>query len=138
MSPSHSQKAHAHAFCCHRGENLTFWTAVREYQKIEDDEDRTTRAKKLYKEYVVDGADQQINVPSGIQRKIKKEIDKIQKEGATASVEMYNAASDEIFTLMERDTFKRFREDKDAVSKLVNDFFKDFAAELQDGRVSFE
>ena len=43
---------------------------------------------------------------------------------ATPPADLFDRASREIFTLMERDTHERFKEDADAERALVDDFFK--------------
>jgi len=80
------------------------------------DEDATY----LYKKYIVDDADYQINIPN----KMRKELDKIVNDG-TFSWDMYVGASDEIYRLLEKNNFARLvktQEYEDFLREHVGDF----------------
>lgn len=61
--------------------------------------------------YVADGAERQTNLPSGVQRAIEGAVGAAGKEGGSRlAADVFDAAVDEIFTLMWKDTLPRFRE----------------------------
>ena len=55
---------------------------------------------------------------------------------ATCSANIFDAASEEIFKLMERDTFSRFKSDPQAISQLVDGYYKSANKEGR-GNVSY-
>ena len=96
-------------------ENLAFWRATQAYAELDDEDARRAKAAELIATYVKSGAELQVNLPSAVQAKVLKGA-----EGAAR--ELFVAAAAEIFRLMERDTYRRFREEG-AAQKLVDEFF---------------
>ena len=98
-------------------------------------------AKKLVDEYIVDGADSQVNIPGGMQ----KAIEAADKAGDAATLfEKMKDAQAEIYLLMARDNYPRFVKSKefedllkeigsygDEVKDLVSE--KDLTMLVQDG-----
>ena len=97
-------------------ENLSFWQAARAYTELELPEDRAAEAREIYETYIKDGAERQVNLPSGLQKSVTQGIE-------AAEETLFDAAAEEIFRLMERDTFKRFRDDPEAAEGLVDEFY---------------
>ena len=63
----------------------------------------TEAATQIYGDYVKPGSETQINVPSKMQKAIKAKID-----AKEISIHMFDAAQQEIFNLMSRDSYQRF------------------------------
>ena len=97
-------------------ENLAFWQAVRAYREIEDGAERLAKEKELEEEFVTEGSMRQVNLPSGIYSTLVKALKDCITE---APPDVFDAASEEIFKLMERDTFARFKNDPEASDRLV-------------------
>lgn len=106
-------------------ENLAFWQAVREYRAIEGGPARLTRAREIDTEFVQEGSMRQVNLPSGLVAKFTTALAACESE---APVDIFDAASDEVFRLMERDTFSRFKSDPSALSNLVDGYYAAAAA----------
>ena len=98
-------------------ENLAFWQAVRAYRAIEDGEARAARARELEQEFVAEGSMRQVNLPNGVQKAL---LTAIAEYGSNAPIDLFDVASDEIFRLMEKDTFARFKNDPGAIADLVS------------------
>ena len=122
-------------------ENLTFWQAVRGYR---DAEDRYSAAKVIMDHYVRPGSEEEVNLPSGIRETLVKTFDESdaaassgQGQPAPPPESLFEAAEEEIFKLMERDAFARFKSNPEAVAAVVDEFFA--TADIsQDGYVSFD
>jgi len=121
-------------------ENLDFWQAATKFRTefpADDDDVALTLAQSIINMHVRDGSDRQVNLPAKVQKQILQEVATAVTGGNKIKRTIFEAAAQEIFTLMERDTYKRFRSDKEAVSTLVDNFFKE--ADIQkDGLVHFE
>ena len=63
------------------------------------------RAAQLVKIYIGDGAEQQINVPSGMAKAVLKKVDE-QRDGVDAA--LFDECRHEIYTLLQRDALPRF------------------------------
>ena len=99
--------------------------AVREYRAIEGGPARLTRAREIDTEFVQEGSMRQVNLPSGLVAKFTTALAACESE---APVDIFDAASDEVFRLMERDTFSRFKSDPSALSNLVDGYYAAAAA----------
>lgn len=114
-------------------ENLTFWQAVRAYRSASD---RRATAEEIITQYVRAGSDEEVNLPHTIKNGVLREFE------ATGSDEqppetLFSSAEEEIFKLMERDAYARFKSSPEAVGAVVDEFFA--GADLsQDGFISFE
>ena len=100
-------------------ENLDFWQAVREYQGLTSGVERLARAKVLHETYIAEGAVSQVNIASGTQKSLGQALHECSTEAPTS---LFDAASDEIFKLMERDTFSRFKRDPEAIRSLLSSY----------------
>mmetsp|Transcript_53874 Transcript_53874/g.148540 ORF Transcript_53874/g.148540 Transcript_53874/m.148540 type:complete len:290 (+) Transcript_53874:562-1431(+) len=87
------------------------------------DSKRLAAARKLHRRFVTDDADDMINLPFQIQQKITTEITAAQSGGAAIRSAVFEEAEQEIFRLMERDTYARFRSDPAALGELIESFF---------------
>mmetsp|Transcript_2948 Transcript_2948/g.7811 ORF Transcript_2948/g.7811 Transcript_2948/m.7811 type:complete len:373 (+) Transcript_2948:64-1182(+) len=116
-------------------ENIEFWKAVQEFQHAPDGE-RAAAAADLAKRYVRSGAERQVNLPDNVARAALKAVDAADKSGQPPSADVFDRAQSEIFRLMERDTFSRFKSDPTMVDKLADDFFSKVDVDAS-GRVSY-
>ena len=113
-------------------ENLTFWQGARAYRTTKD---RRGSAEALVKQYVRPGADEEVNLPAGIRKPLLSAYD-AHADGADMPDDLFAKAEEEIFKLMERDAFARFKGSSEAVGAVVDEFFA--SADLSnDGAISF-
>ena len=88
----------------HSEENLEFWLAAQAHATITNDGARRADAAAIIERYVRDGADAQVNLPAKVRRAV---LDGHGAGGAPAA--LFDAAAAEVFVLMERDTFERYK-----------------------------
>ena len=96
-------------------ENLDFWIAAREFKKGTEEKDALKRsAIDLFERFCKEGSDHQVNLPCSIRSPLDTAIkdDKIDSE-------MFEKAEDEIYRLMVRDNYARFKRTPD-----FKEFFK--------------
>ena len=96
--------------------------AVRAYRDVEEGAARAAQAAELNDEFVKEGAPRQVNLPSEMQREIQEALAALAVDGSPPST-LFDRASDEIFKLMEKDTFNRFKQDDTASDALVERFY---------------
>ena len=89
-------------------ENIVFWSAHREYSKNPSNQ----AAINLYELYLSEKAALQVNIPGTMRSEIKKNID-----AGEGGPDVFIMADKEIYKLMVRDNFARFRK---------SDLFKTF------------
>ena len=120
-------------------ENLAFWQAVTEYKATEDGAERVKKALALEREFVEDGAERQVNLPSSIRQPLLAAL-KASSVDAPPDPSVFDAASTEIFKLMERDTFARFKNNPDAIRGLVDAYYTSVVSEAgaSSNSVSFD
>ena len=115
-------------------ENLQFWQATRSFKALPAAE-RDARARAIAAEYVQDESTKQVNLPS----KIRLDLLKYIKAGASDTppdIDIFDPAAEEIFKLMEKDTFARFKSDDNATQELLDRFFA--AVEIgPDGQITY-
>ena len=87
----------------HAGENLDFWLSVKEFASNPDVDKR--KAKHIFVTFCAEYADRQVNLP----HKMLAEIDTKLKNDEV-SPDIFDAARQEIFRLLERDKLVRFRQ----------------------------
>jgi len=106
-------------------ENLKFWQETKRYATVEEGE-RLKLARELNSTYVEAGAEQQVNLPSKCVKKIGDALKAAKAaDAAPLPADLFAECGTEIFKLMERDTFARYRQDGNAVDRLVDDFFNE-------------
>ena len=89
----------------HSEENLEFWLAAQAHVAIADAAARRADAAAIVDRYVRDGAAAQVNLPA----KIRSALLATHGAGHTPPV-LFDVAAAEVFRLMERDTYRRFKE----------------------------
>jgi len=109
-------------------ENLDFWQAVQAFKQLKNEEERAERAHAIELEFLADSSERQVNLPSGVMNTLRAAIAGCSKE-APPSLNVFDAAATEIFSLMERDTFSRFKQDPEAIQSLLDSYFSSAAKE---------
>ena len=119
-------------------ENLAFWHAARDFREKVGEEERAAEAKKIMERFILDGVDEEINLPSLLKSKLLQDW-AVSLSGAdrTPPVNLFADAENEIFMLMERDTFKRFKENPRGAAAIIDDFFQQ-ADKHHDDVITFE
>lgn len=117
-------------------ENFAFWQEARKYAQAAE-EARRELAEGLLEQYINSGAAQQVNLPSRITNAIHERL--ASSKPGPPPADLLDAAAQEIFVLMERDTHERFKEDQQQAHALVDDFFDNARGSSNaTGEVSFE
>ena len=94
-------------------ENLLFFLDVEEYRQIEDTAQRQAAAQHLFNTYILEDAILEVNINFKSKRTIHAGI-------VAPSVYTFDRAQEEIYHLMESDSFARFRKSA-AAKKLVDE-----------------
>ncbi|KAL1504066.1 hypothetical protein AB1Y20_010476 [Prymnesium parvum] len=116
-------------------ENINFWKQARAYVKASA-EDRPALAKAIVDTFIADSAEFQINIPHGM-RKGTLEAFRKAKESGEYPDNMFKDSEEEIFTLMDRDTWARVKADPKMTKSMASNYFT--AADTnKDGIVSYE
>jgi len=82
-------------------ENYKFWLAVNDFRRINPVHHE--KMKEIMETFVKPGATEEVNIPSDVRGKCVK----LAEEGGTQT--MFDVAQDEIYSLMEKDTWNRFK-----------------------------
>ena len=115
-------------------ENLTFWQAACAYRSA-DDGSRHASATAIVDRYIRPNSQEEVNLPGPVREQVLRDF-AAASPANPPSRELLSSAEVEIFKLMERDAFARFKSDPDAVQAVVDDFFAQ--ADLsQDGTISY-
>jgi len=129
-------------------ENIEFWRKAREYRDSHasrSDAENAKLATEIILRFVVEGVDEEVNLPSAVKEAIlckdpkysKSESAPFKKVPAEAADQwLLNDAEQDIYKLMERDAFARFKSDPDAVGRVVNEFFQSADVD-HDGLITF-
>ena len=116
-------------------ENLTFWQEARAFHTLAADE-RLAAATKLIEHYVRNGAEEEVNLPDKIKKSTLGAYEACKIVAEAPPPALFAEAEEEIFKLMERDAYARFKANPESVSAVVESFFK--TADLSaDGFISF-
>ena len=85
---------------------------------------------------MADGAERQVNLPSKVRESLTSTLKGCHED---APATLFDVASEEVFKLMERDTFARFKNNPDAIKSLVDAYYSSVDKEARVlGAVSFE
>ena len=116
-------------------ENIKFWKVSRAFRDLPAAL-RAAEAQEIFDTYIVPGAEQQVNIPGTMISKLKDAVATMKSSGEPPPADMFAPAEKEIFKLMERDTYTRFKQDPEMISRLCEVFF-DAADGNHDGHVNF-
>lgn len=89
-------------------ENLDFWISSNEFKSTEALENLDETANEIYEKYCKEGAEKQVNLP----HKIRSEIETAITNNAVDK-HSFDVASNEIYQLMVRDNYARFKRTQD-------------------------
>jgi adenylate kinase len=103
----------------HAGENIDFWVAGNDFMNnVEADlEKRMERAKLIFVTFCAEFADRQVNIAHAMLTKIDARLNK----GNVVAPDLFNEAMQEVYKLMEKDKFARYKK---------SEIFKSFMARL--------
>lgn len=85
-------------------ENLDFWVACEDYKKSIPSE-MATKAKKLYQQHVEADAPNEVNLDAATREETRQNVQ-------NACPSCFNVAQKTIYTLMEKDSYRRFLKSK--------------------------
>lgn len=106
----------------HSEENLDFYQKALEYEQLTDTE-RLAFALHLYEEYVKDGADQQVNLPAKYVKEVEKGLSPADSGCVVPRADLFAKCKQEIYSLLEKDSFCRCKQNPRFIDKVVDDFF---------------
>ena len=89
----------------HAGENIDFWSAAEDFSSCTCESVRTEKAKSMWLLFCADYADRQVNLPHSI----SSELDECINTKNRFDPDLFDAAKKEIFKLMEKDNFARYK-----------------------------
>jgi len=104
-------------------ENLMFWNAARKYREGLTYDERPPAAASMMEEFVRNGADMEINLPSLMKAKLVDEYH-LACQLDHFPINLFADAENEILLLMERDSFSRFRQNEQCITAIVDGFLK--------------
>lgn len=108
----------AHLNAEYSSENLDFWNAVHQYNSMSQDKHRKIRAADMMNKYIKDSSSAQINISARTGQRIEEGFAAGRYKG------LFNEAQAEIYELMRKDSFARFRD-----SKPFQDFVAKYAGQ---------
>ena len=113
------------------GENIKFWKETHRYRHNTDPGHLFSEATRIFDEYVSETAGSQVNVKSNVRVAIKKNLQK-----KKVNPHLFDAARKEIYELMARDNFSRFKQGP-LFRKLLDEVqcYKDSMVTIDDVRV---
>lgn len=96
-------------------ENMEFWNACEEYKKTPSNK-MAAKAKQIYNQYVETDAPNEVNLDSATREETRQNLE-------SAGPSCFDEAQKKIFTLMEKDSYRRF-----LLSKLFRELSSSAAA----------
>ncbi|XP_053551820.1 regulator of G-protein signaling 3 isoform X5 [Bombina bombina] len=82
-------------------ENLDFWLACEDYKKVKSQSKMTSKAKKIFSEYIAIQSCKEVNLDSYTREHTKENLQNINRT-------CFDLAQKRIFGLMEKDSYPRF------------------------------
>ncbi|XP_030639706.1 regulator of G-protein signaling 13-like [Chanos chanos] len=102
-------------------ENIEFWLTCEDYKKIKSSFRMTSKAKKIYEQFVRAEAPREINIDYHTREQIKKNV-------KAPTVQCFDEAQKIVYGLMERDSYPRFLR-----SEMYRTLLESLAAEAAHG-----
>ena len=95
----------------HAGENIDFWVMVTEFQESDEDnmDKRKEQAKHIFVTFCAEYADRQVNLPHAMLGVLQQKLKAINNSDEGIATDLFDAAKQEIFRLLERDKYNRYR-----------------------------
>ncbi|XP_061153601.1 regulator of G-protein signaling 21-like [Syngnathus typhle] len=82
-------------------ENIEFWLTCEDYKKIKSSFRMTSKAKKIYEQFIKAESPKEINIDYHTREQIKRSV-------KSATVHCFDDAQKMVYGLMERDSYPRF------------------------------
>uniref|UniRef100_W5MKI5 Regulator of G protein signaling 13b n=1 Tax=Lepisosteus oculatus TaxID=7918 RepID=W5MKI5_LEPOC len=82
-------------------ENIEFWLTCEDYKKIKSSSRMTSKAKKIYEQYIQTEAPKEINIDHQTREVIKANV-------LAPTINCFDEAQKIVYSLMERDSYPRF------------------------------
>ncbi|XP_051977921.1 regulator of G-protein signaling 21-like isoform X1 [Xyrauchen texanus] len=82
-------------------ENIEFWLTCEDYKKITSSHKMSSKAKKIFKQFVEAESPKEINIDYHTREEIKRNV-------RTPTVQCFDEAQNIVYGLMERDSYPRF------------------------------
>ena len=92
----------------------------------------------MHEEFILEGSMRQVNLPSNIASKATAGVEEASASGEAPPLDLFEQASAEVFKLMERDTYSRFKRDDESIKKLVASFHREAGLGEGESNVTFE
>lgn len=99
----------------HAGENLDFWLAAKSFQEGEGEGDRRAQANDIYGTFCAIDAERQVNIPHTMLGEIDE---RLESGNDDIPPDLFEASSVEIYRLMEKDCFPRYKKSRNWFSLL--------------------
>lgn len=96
-------------------ENIDFWSAIEDFKKDIELQSMSKRANEIYNTYCCEGASRQVNLPCSIRTRVENALKNAEKSDEQKPLDqsLFNDAQNEIYKLLVRDNFVRFRQSPD-------------------------
>ena len=91
-------------------ESFHFWVEVTKFKELGEGVEMEKKAKEMFKEFVKQGSNQQINIPQSMVKTVKKALD-----SGNVTIGIFDDALKEVVAMLARDKLRRFLKE-DSVS----------------------
>ena len=117
-------------------ELIDFWRAARQYALLLEGE-RAAAARQVVEEHIVAGSPKEMNISASAREEVERDYASGggDDDGAPSAT-LFDGAVAEVFSLMERDTFRRLQQDPKLGSELAAAFFANVDAD-GDGTIRY-
>ncbi|GMI48307.1 hypothetical protein TrCOL_g10491 [Triparma columacea] len=120
-------------------ETLEFYNAVEEYRalvgSLDEEEFENMREEcndivdMIYKTFVEEGAKEQVNIASKTRKTIQGIVEGVDTEKELFPFTIFDAAHQEVYQLMNRDTFERFKHNDTLMDQMLTSLFEEVDVE---------
>lgn len=84
-------------------ENLSFWVEVEDYKTLENENDRKSRAEKIWDKFLNKSAQTPINIDGSVRDSLYNSI-----SSKEYPIDLFNEAQEFIYSLLELDSYRKF------------------------------
>ncbi|GMH74154.1 hypothetical protein TrRE_jg7143, partial [Triparma retinervis] len=113
-------------------ESFHFWVEVTKFKEGGEGKGIEAQAKDVFKEFVKQGSNQQINIPSSMVKTVKKALD---AGGDNVTLSIFDDALKEVVAMLARDKLRRFLNDESVTHRqdiLVSDQERNLKAKYEE------
>ena len=102
----------------HSEENMEFWLEIQRFNELEDKDARKEFADTIIERHLQKDAPKLVNIPAKMIHKFTGDPIQGETKGSFSydDPDLFTEAEGEIFTLLRKDTFKRFQASKEAIA----------------------